>query len=72
MYLGEDGTVASVQHRARKDSHRVVEEFMILANVCAAETLEAHKMACMYRIYGFAGPAMGALASQLRHLGGLV
>lgn len=49
--LGDDGSVESVQHRARVDAHRVVEEYMILANVCAAETLEAHRMACMYRIH---------------------
>ena len=49
--LDTDGRVASVQHRDRRDSHRVVEEFMILANVCAAETLEQHRMACMYRIH---------------------
>lgn len=51
VVLGEDGNVESVQHRARVDAHRVVEEFMILANVCAAETLEERRMACMYRIH---------------------
>ena len=49
--LDESGRVSTVQHRARRDSHRVVEEFMILANVCAAETLEQHKTACMYRVH---------------------
>ncbi|MCI0467936.1 MAG: RNB domain-containing ribonuclease, partial [Beijerinckiaceae bacterium] len=34
------------------DSHRMIEEFMILANVAAAETLEAKKQAFIYRVHG--------------------
>jgi ribonuclease R len=49
--LDETGRVASVAPRARLDAHRVIEEFMILANVCAAETLEARRQACMYRVH---------------------
>ena len=49
--LSESGEVASVAPRARLDAHRVIEEFMILANVCAAETLEAKRQACMYRVH---------------------
>jgi ribonuclease R len=36
---------------ARLDSHRLIEEFMILANVAAAEELEARRQSCMYRIH---------------------
>src|SRR5215831_523022 len=35
----------------RLDSHRLIEEFMVLANVAAAEELEARRQSCMYRIH---------------------
>ena len=49
--LGEDGHVETVRPRARWDSHRLVEGFMIAANVAAAETLEDCEIACMYRVH---------------------
>ena len=51
IVLDGTGRVASVAPRARLDAHRVIEEFMILANVCAAETLEARRQPCMYRVH---------------------
>ena len=49
--LGDDGHVESVAPRARLDSHRLIEELMISANVAAAETLEKRRTAAMYRIH---------------------
>jgi ribonuclease R len=49
--LDDDGRIADVRSRARLDAHRVIEEFMIEANVAAAETLERRKMACLYRVH---------------------
>jgi ribonuclease R len=49
--LGADGKVAKIAPRARLDSHKLIEEFMILANVCAAETLERKRVPCMYRVH---------------------
>ena len=49
--LGADGHVETVRPRARWDSHRLIEEFMIAANVAAAETLEELDTPCMYRIH---------------------
>ncbi|TDP43305.1 ribonuclease R [Zavarzinia compransoris] len=49
--LGEDGTVQSIEPRQRLDAHRVIEEFMILANVAAAEELETRRQPCMYRVH---------------------
>ncbi|MBI3506953.1 MAG: ribonuclease R [Proteobacteria bacterium] len=49
--LGADGKVAKIAPRTRLDSHRLIEEFMILANVCAAETLERKRVPCMYRVH---------------------
>ncbi len=51
IVIGEDGSVAGVAMRERFDSHKLIEEFMIAANVAAAQTLEKHKQPCMYRIH---------------------
>ncbi|MGF1639773.1 MAG: ribonuclease R [Rhodospirillales bacterium] len=51
VVIGEDGTVARVETRERFDSHKLIEEFMIAANVAAAETLEKRKRPCVYRIH---------------------
>ncbi len=49
--LSEEGEILSVAPRERLDAHRLIEEFMVLANVCAAETLEAAHKPCMYRVH---------------------
>jgi ribonuclease R len=57
VILGEDGRVAEIVPRQRLDSHRLIEEFMIAANVAAAETLEARRAPVMYRIHDAPDPA---------------
>lgn len=49
--LSPEGKVLAVRPRARLDSHRLIEEFMVAANVCAAEELERLHQPCMYRIH---------------------
>ena len=49
--LDEQGHVVSVAPRPRLDSHRLIEEFMVLANVAAAEELERLHQPCMYRVH---------------------
>ena len=51
LKLNEDGTIRDVYVPERLDSMRLIEEFMILANVCAAETLEKQRQMLMYRIH---------------------
>ena len=51
VQLGTNGDVENIKERERLDSHRLIEEFMVLANVCAAETLEEKKYACVYRVH---------------------
>ncbi|MGI4808087.1 MAG: ribonuclease R family protein [Janthinobacterium lividum] len=46
-----EGRVESVRPRQRLDSHRLIEEFMILANVAAAEELERLQRPCAYRVH---------------------
>ena len=47
----KDGKVAGVKRRERFDAHKLIEEFMIQANVSAAETLEKHGRPQIYRIH---------------------
>ncbi len=51
VVLDDAGQVQAVLPRPRLDSHRLIEEFMILANVAAAEELERHHAPCMYRVH---------------------
>ena len=47
--LSDAGVVTSVKFRDRLDAHKVIEEFMILANVAAGEALTAKKMPLLFR-----------------------
>ncbi len=51
VILGAHGRIERIEARARFDSHRLVEEFMIAANVAAAETLEERRQPAMYRVH---------------------
>ncbi|MER9421518.1 ribonuclease R [Mesorhizobium sp. M0317] len=51
ILLKPDGTVDRVVVPERLDAHKLIEEFMIQANVAAAETLEAKKQALVYRVH---------------------
>ncbi len=51
IVLDEDGQVTSVNFRDRLDAHKLIEEFMVLANVCAAETLIAKRAPQLFRVH---------------------
>ncbi|CDX27658.1 Ribonuclease R [Mesorhizobium plurifarium] len=51
ILLKADGTVDRVVVPERLDAHKLIEEFMIQANVAAAETLEGKKEPLVYRIH---------------------
>ena len=51
LNLDESGEVSSVSIPPRLDAHRLIEEFMIQANVCAAETLERKDQPLVYRVH---------------------
>ena len=51
IVLDETGRVARVVVPERLDAHRLIEEFMIQANVAAAETLEQAKTPLIYRVH---------------------
>ncbi len=57
IVIGPGGEVEGIEPRARLDSHKLIEEFMIAANVAAAETLERRTRPCMYRVHEPPDPA---------------
>jgi ribonuclease R len=51
VVLDETGRIMSVAPRERLDAHRLIEDYMIAANVAAAKALEAKKAPVMYRVH---------------------
>lgn len=51
IVLSAEGKVESVNFKDRLDAHRLIEEFMIAANVCAAETLVAKRSPLLFRVH---------------------
>ena len=51
IVIGPDGEVASITPRASLEAHKLIEEMMIQANVCAAETLEQRRTPLIYRVH---------------------
>ncbi|PTW47708.1 ribonuclease R [Rhodovulum kholense] len=49
--LSDEGKVASVKFRDRLDAHRLIEEFMVLANVAAAEELTRLQRPLLFRVH---------------------
>ncbi|CAN5169224.1 ribonuclease R [soil metagenome] len=49
--LNAKGEIASIERRESLEAHRLIEEMMIQANVCAAETLEGKNSPLIYRIH---------------------
>jgi ribonuclease R len=51
VMLDEKGRITSIAPRDRLDAHRLVEDFMIAANVAAARALEGRRAPVMYRVH---------------------
>ncbi len=51
ILINDEGIMTGVKMRERFDSHKLIEEFMILANVAAASALEDKKAPCVYRVH---------------------
>lgn len=69
IVLKPDGAVDRVLTPERLDSHRLIEEFMILANVAAAETLESRRIPFVYRVHD--APSLEKLAALREFLASL-
>jgi ribonuclease R len=66
VMLDEKGRILSVAPRERLDAHRLVEDFMIAANVAAAKALERKKAPVMYRVHE--GPGREKLVALKEYL----
>lgn len=70
VILDGEGRPVDVGRTERLDAHRLIEEFMITANVAAAETLENKAAPCMYRIHDKPDPVkLEGLGQLLKSLG---
>ncbi len=61
IIYNEQRKIERIEPVTRNDAHRLIEECMLAANVCAAEWLTQRKMAIPYRIH--AGPTPEKLAN---------
>jgi len=70
IILNDEGEVTGIPLQVRLDAHRLIEEFMILANVSAAETLERHRRALLYRVHEEPNPEkLDALRETVETIG---
>lgn len=51
IVLDDEGEVVSITPRASLEAHRLIEEMMVQANVCAAESLEGKRTPLVYRVH---------------------
>ncbi|MBS0294708.1 MAG: ribonuclease R [Proteobacteria bacterium] len=51
VVIDANGEIASITPRESLEAHRLIEEMMIQANVCAAETLEQKRIPLLYRVH---------------------
>ena len=72
IVLDDAGTVTSVNFKDRLDAHRMIEEFMVLANVAAAETLIAQKSPLLFRVHEEPSPEKLDALREVAQASGLV
>ena len=51
MFFNEEGKIERIEPTVRNEAHRLIEECMLAANVCAAEFLKKHEHPALYRIH---------------------
>lgn len=65
-----DGKIEKILPRIRNDAHRLIEECMLAANVCAADLLQRHEQPGLYRIHGIpTKEKLNQLRTFLRQIG---
>ncbi len=72
VILSDDGKVSSVAFKDRLDAHRLIEEFMVLANVAAAETLIEKKTPLLFRVHEEPSPDKLDALRETANAAGLV
>lgn len=51
IQFDEEGNVIKIIPRIRNDAHKLIEEFMLAANVSVADFIESNGYSCLYRIH---------------------
>jgi len=70
VILDDEGRPVDILRRVRRESHRLIEDYMILANEVVANDMEALDLATMYRVHERpAREKVEALADTLARLG---
>jgi len=72
IVLDDAGKVTSVRYKERLDAHRLIEEFMVLANVAAAETLVSKKSPLLFRVHEEPSPEKLEALREVANASGLV
>jgi ribonuclease R len=67
MIFNDQGKIENIVPVVRNDAHRIIEECMLAANVCASDFLAHHKQTCLYRIHQ--GPTEDRLKNLRAFLG---
>ena len=66
----DNGRIEKIVPRTRTEAHRLIEEAMLAANVCAAEYIAGAEHPCLYRVHEGPTPEKRlALQNQLKALG---
>ena len=70
MRFNDKGKIEAIVPVIRNDAHRLIEECMLAANVCAADFLEKKKQPGLFRIHGTPAPAkLEALRDFMKEFG---
>ncbi|MFZ5556389.1 MAG: ribonuclease R [Pseudomonadota bacterium] len=70
LIFDADGRIERIVPEERNDAHRIIEECMLAANVCASDFLEEHEHPMLYRIHEGPTPEkLEALRDFLRQFG---
>ncbi|HLO62414.1 MAG TPA: ribonuclease R [Azonexus sp.] len=67
MLFNDQGKIDNIVPVVRNDAHRIIEECMLAANVCASDFLATHKQTCLYRVHE--GPSEDKLKNLRAFLG---
>ena len=71
IILDDNGKVKSVNFKDRLDAHKLIEEFMVLANVAAAETLIAQQTPLLFRVHEEPSPEKLEALREVANASGL-
>lgn len=70
MFFNDQGKIEKIEPVQRTEAHRLIEECMLAANVCAADFLQKHEQTTLYRIHEDPSPEkIIALRNFLKEFG---